>query len=218
MQTVTKISTSKRHPHRRQVYLDGKLALACNVTVVARYRLREGMTVTEEKLREIEQGEIRQNCMDRAMRFIESRLHSRVELQRKLRRAEFSVQLIEQVLDELTRLGVVDDQRFSRARLSLVMGQKRHGRRRALTDLLQRGVSRKTAEQTIGQTYSAGADATNARALAEKHAARLGRLDPIVARRRLTGLLSRRGFDYEQVRDAIDRVLGPQREEVSEST
>jgi SOS response regulatory protein OraA/RecX len=43
--------------------------------------------------------------------------------------------------------------------------------------------------------------------LARKQAPRLRKLDPIVARRRLTGMLQRRGFDYDDIRPVLDEVL-----------
>jgi len=47
-----------------------------------------------------------------------------------------------------------------------------------------------------------------ARKLAQKKAASLRRLDPMVARRRLAGMLARRGFEYDVVKPVIDEVLG----------
>jgi len=86
-----------------------------------------------------------------------------------------------------------------------------------MMDLLQHGVSQQIAERVLGEKYDAQSELTTARQLAKKHAARLGGLDPIVARKKLAGLLSRRGFGYDQVSDIIDSVLGPQREAVGES-
>jgi SOS response regulatory protein OraA/RecX len=47
-----------------------------------------------------------------------------------------------------------------------------------------------------------------ARALAMKQATRLRKLDPQVARRRLVGMLQRRGFDYDSIRPVVDEILG----------
>ena len=84
MPVITKIIEQKRHPNRRNVYLDGKFSFGCNVTVVARFRLRPNLNLTIEQVREIEQGEVRQECFDAAMGFLQHRLHSRAELFRKL--------------------------------------------------------------------------------------------------------------------------------------
>jgi len=56
--------------------------------------------------------------------------------------------------------------------------------------------------------YSEHDSTAVARQLAEKQAPRLKRLDPAVARRRLVGMLQRRGFDYESIKPVVDQVLG----------
>src|SRR5690606_11428391 len=98
MPVVTKITEQKRRKNRRSVYLDGAFAFGCNVNVVARFRLREGMELSAEQIRQIEQGEIRQECLDDALRYLQSRLHSRAELRRKLVRREYGESVIDGVL------------------------------------------------------------------------------------------------------------------------
>src|ERR687889_1333451 len=105
MPTITKISEQKRRPNRRNVYLDGSFAFGCNLNVVARFRLREGMTLTADQVGQIESGEVRQECFDRAMASLGSRLHSRAELHRKLMRREYGETVVNTVLDDLARLG-----------------------------------------------------------------------------------------------------------------
>src|SRR5687768_5315566 len=60
MPTITKITEQRRSPNRRNVFLDGKFAFGCNLNVVARFRLRAGMSLTAEQVREIEHGEVKQ--------------------------------------------------------------------------------------------------------------------------------------------------------------
>src|SRR5205807_1007562 len=75
MPVVTKITEQKRRANRRNVFLDGAFAFGVNLNVVARFRLREGMTLSAEQVREIEIGEVRQECFDQAMEYLSSRLH-----------------------------------------------------------------------------------------------------------------------------------------------
>src|SRR2546430_4434950 len=101
MPLITNISEQKRRPNRRNIYLDGKFAFGCNLNVVAKFRLREGMNLSAEQVAAIQQGEVRQECFDQAMKFLQRRMHSRVELQRKLARHEYGEQMIASVLDDL---------------------------------------------------------------------------------------------------------------------
>src|SRR3982750_3756989 len=109
MPIVTQISEQKRRPNRRNIYLDGGFAFGCNLNVVAKFRLREGMTLTDEQVRQIELGEVKQECFDRAMEALQSRLHSRAELYTKLMRREYGETVVNAVLDDPARLGYVND-------------------------------------------------------------------------------------------------------------
>ncbi len=207
MPIITKISEQKRRPNRRNVYLDGAFAFGCNLNVVAKFRLREGLAVTAEQIASIQTGEIRQEAFDYALKTLQRRLHSRSELQRKLAKREYAVATIDEVLSDLERLGYVDDARFAKTKAQSAAEYKHHGHRRAMIELRKAGVSDATARKAIEDVYDPRDNLATARMLAQKQGLRLKKLEPHVARRRLAGMLLRRGFDYETIRPVIDEVL-----------
>jgi regulatory protein len=208
MPTITQISEQKRRANRRNIYLDGGFAFGCNLNVVARFRLREGMTLTDEQVRAIELGEVRQECFDSAMRFLESRLHATAEMRRKLMRKEYGTAVVDAVIIDLTRLGYLDDAKFARAKARSAAEHKKHGKRRAKIELLKAGVKSDVADKALADVYADTDSLATARALAEKIAPRLRKLNPLVARRRLVGMLQRRGFDYDDIRPLLAEFLG----------
>ena len=213
MPTITRISEQKRRPNRRNVYLDGAFAFGVNLNVVARFRLREGMTLTAEQVAEIERGEVRQEAFDHATKLLGQRLHSRAELAKKLGRREYGTRIVEDVLADLERLGYIDDKRFATTKALSAAQHKQHGKRRAALELMKAGVKGDTARRAIEDVYETHDSMAVARQLAQKKAAALRKLDPLVARRRLAGMLLRRGFTYDDVRPVIDEVLGAGDEE-----
>jgi regulatory protein len=208
MPTITKITPQRRRVNRRNIFLDGAFAFGVNLNVVARFRLREGMTITAEQVAEIERGEVRQEAFDKATEYLARRLHSRAELQRKLMGREYGPVIVEAVLDDLQRLGYIDDTKFATAKALSAAQHKQHGRRRAAQELLKAGVKQATARRALEDVYDSHDSLAVARQLAQKQSSRLRKLDPIVARRRLAGMLLRRGFSYDEVRPVIDEVLG----------
>lgn len=208
MPVITRIIQQKRSPRRRSVYLDDRFAFGCNVNVVARFRLREGMALSPEAIASILQSEVRQECFDAAVKMLQSRLHARVELRRKLIGREYSESMVDEVLTDLTRLGYVDDARFAKTVTLAAAEHRQHGRQRAMVELLRRGVEGETARRAVQDVYDATDSLAIARRLAKKRASSLKRLDPIVARRRLAGMLARRGFEYDVVKPVIDELLG----------
>jgi len=208
MPAISAINEQKRRPHRRSVFLDGRFAFGCSVNVIARFRLRVGMSLSEEELRQIELGVVKQECFDKATKFLQTRLHSRAELARKLKRQEWGDAVIASVLEDLKRMGYVDDARFAKTKALSAAEHKKHGRRRAYVALIESGVEGEVARRALDEVYEQHDSIGVARQLAVKQRERLLKLEPMVARRRLVGMLQRRGFDYDSIRPVVDEVLG----------
>lgn len=117
-------------------------------------------------------------------------------------------QVVEATIADLQRLGYIDDAKFAAAKAQSAMENRHHGRRRAMSELMRSGVPADVADRAIAQVYAETDSTAVARQLAVKHAPRLRKLDPQTARRRLAGMLQRRGFDYEAIKPVIDEVLG----------
>ena len=208
MPTITAITEQRRKKNRRNVSLDGAFAFACNLNVIAKFKLRVGLALTDAQVIEIKQGEVRQEVFDAAMRFLERRMHSRCELRTKLKRQEHDAATIEAVLDDLERLNYVDDAKFAAAKVEQAAKVRHHGRRRAAIELMKAGVTGEAGRKALEQTYDTHDSLAVARELARKKVRSLSKLEPHVARRRLVGMLQRRGFEYDVVRPVIDEVLG----------
>jgi regulatory protein len=206
--TITRIVEQKRRKNRRSVYLDGAFAFGCNVNVIARFRLREGQRLTNEELAAVLAGGVRQECFDDAVRMLQTRLHSRSELSKKLARKEYGPQVVEGVLSDLERLGYLNDAEYAKARATSAAKHKHHGIRRAKIELMRKGVDADTADEALADVYDTHDSLAVARELARKQAPRLAKLEPLAARRRLVGMLQRRGFEYEQIKPVVDEVLG----------
>ncbi len=207
MPTITKIDPQKRRPNRRNVFIDGAFAFGCNVNVVARFRLREGMAIDDALRKQIEEGEVRQEAFDQAIRLISGRMQTERELRIKLRRREYGDKVVEAVVADLKRLGYVDDEKLALTRAADQAAVKKHGKQRAVQELRKAGVAPAIAERAAKEAYQDVDLKAAALELARRKAPSLARLDPQVARRRLVGFLQRRGYDYETVLFAVERSL-----------
>lgn len=208
MPVITNISEQRRRANRRNIYLDGAFAFGCNLNVVAKFMLRPGMSLSDEQVRQIQLGEVKQECFDAAMRLLESRMHSTAEIRRKLARKEYGDATLSAVIDDLTRLGYLNDEQFAKSKAASAAERKQHGRRRAKAELMRAGVKSDVADKALDHVYDAADTTAVARELAMKQAPRLKKLDPQVARRRLVGMLQRRGFDYDDIKPVVEEVLG----------
>lgn len=208
MPVITKIHTPARSPKRRAIHVDGKWALNCPAAVVEKLGLAVGRELPPAEIEKIKAMEERQKVMDKALAILSRRMHSRSELTAKLLRAEYAPAEVEAAVAGLERLGYVDDARFARAKASSSARNRHHGRRRAYVELIKAGVEKETARRASEEVFEAHDSMGVARRLAAKKAPSLKRLDPATARRRLMGMLLRRGFTFDEIGPVIGEVLG----------
>ena len=207
MPKITAISEQRRRKNRRSVHIDGEFAFGCNLNVVARFRLREGMTISESLRKEIEEGEVQQEAFDHATRLLGMRMQSERELRTKLGRKDYGAGAIDAVIENLKRLNYVDDAKFAASRAADQANVKKHGKVRAVQELMKSGVARPLAEKATAAAYQDVDPRAAALELANKRVPGLRRLDAETAKRRLVGFLQRRGFDFETVQYAVEKAL-----------
>jgi regulatory protein len=131
----------------------------------------------------------RARALDRAVRALAHRDHSRASLDAKLARAGVDEGMRDEVVDTLSRSGYLDDARFARSRAAQ-LAARGYGDDWIRGDLEQQGVSRDIVEQAVS-TLTPERD----RALA----CAAGLPDPV----RAAQMLVRRGFSE----DSLDAVL-----------
>lgn len=140
-----------------------------------------------------------------ALKALGRRSHSVAQLKEKLSHRGFSPEETEAAVSWLIEKKLLDDSVFAEsfARGKLVL--YRHGRRLIHYQLLQRGVSRQLAEKTLS-----GLDPESERQAAvdllESRLKRWRNLEPTIKKRRVIGLLSRRGFPEGLIRDLLKRL------------
>lgn len=91
--------------------------------------------------------------LDYALRALSGRAHSLGELREKLKRRAESDQDIDQVMLKLKESGYLNDRLFAEGFASSRLANAGLGRMRVLSDLRQRRVAPKLAEQVVEQTF-----------------------------------------------------------------
>ncbi|MEM6561797.1 MAG: regulatory protein RecX, partial [Planctomycetota bacterium] len=176
-------------------------------SVVAERGLGIGTELTDELRGEIERGELRAEAFEAGTRLLSMRLQGESELRTKLRRRDFPPTVIDAVVEELRRLGYLNDAVFAEAKARDAAKARGHGSRRALAELRKVGVDEQTAAAAVGRVYAEHDDRAVALQLAVKKLRGLARFDDATKRRRLYGMLARRGFESEVCASVIDEVL-----------
>ena len=118
----------------------------------------------------------------------------------------FAPEDVDPLLERLGEVGLVDDVEYARAFLAGRWGRRAAGWRKLELDLRKRGVSPEDialGRARLEADQGAADEVGMARRAVEQAARRYAKLDPQVRKRRLWGMLVRRGFSTDIIVQAL---------------
>lgn len=200
---ITGIVPTRRDPNRASIRVDGKAVATVSFRHVQDLNLHVGRPWDDALADAVAQAALYDKAMKRALNRLDRRAMSRRELDRKLKELEFDEPTRQRVLDRLAELGLLDDAAFARAIVRETLARKPAGRRLLQQKLFQKGIDRRVADAAIAEALDATDQSAAAVELVRKRLRSMQRLDPVARKRRLYGLLARRGFDPDAIDDAL---------------
>jgi SOS response regulatory protein OraA/RecX len=175
------------------VELDGAPWRRIPVEIAVRTGLAVEAELGRPELRRLRRELRRAEALDVAVRALRHRDRSRATLRERLARAGVGRAACEDALETLTRSGIVDDERFARARASS-LAARGSGDALISADLLAAGVAEETAAAAIGELEperdrAAGVVAVRGETMSTAR------------------WLARRGFNEDAIEAALPRVV-----------
>ncbi len=147
-----------------------------------------------------------------ATRRLDRRALSKRELAEKLTAAGHAESVVDQVLTDVSKIGLLDDEALGRAIIEITVDRRAAGPNLLRQKLATRGIDSSLIDRLLDRGEGAAAESLEAAvSLARAKLASMTRLDPQSRTRRLWGLLQRRGYD-EHTTEAALRSLGDEAE------
>lgn len=202
MGIITDIREGKQPGKRVNIYVDGRFALVLDIEVSVKEKLKTGIDLTPERIEELGNLDRTSRCYNAALKLLEYRPRSQSELRDRLKRRGFNQDIIEPVITRLSEQGFVNDSTF--ARFWTENRESFSPRSRYLTtlELRKKGV----AEDIIRETVSGIDDEEGAYRIAQKRAGSTHFTGHDDLQKRLGDYLKRRGFNYETIKNTIDKI------------
>lgn len=196
------LTQSKHLPERWYAKFTGGETLKVNVALVADFSLFSGRELDDEEFTELRGRASAMNARARAMRILGARQMSRRELIDRLVEKGESEEDAEDAADYLDSLGILDDGEYAGS-IVRHYSSRGYGMGRIKSELRRRGVPREYWDAALLELPedTEAIDALIARKLrgAEPDEREL---------KRLTDMLLRRGFGWEEIRSALKRYGG----------
>ena len=199
-----RITTLERRPGQKLVKLclDEDIEMVVSVEVCLQRGLRVGDDVTGAQLDELNEAEARRRCLESALRLLSYRQRSEAELRERLMRKRVAPEVVRDTLERLRSAGLLDDREFARSWVENRDQRAPRSRRLAAAELRAQGVTRGVVDDVTATID----DRDAAYRAAERRAGSLAALPYVEFRQRIGGLLLRRGFDYEIVRETVQKL------------
>lgn len=209
MPVITAVTPSVRREGRFDILVDGKSVGTISLDAIERLHLHVG-TVYDERLADSVSAEAaRLRTFDRALDMLAFRARATRELRTALLRKGEEAANVDHAIERLTAMGLLDDASYARQYAHAKIVGPGFSRRRLQAELAKRGVAREVADGAIAEALAE--DDVDSDAILERVAARklrsLERVDAPTRRRRLYEFLARRGYDSDDIRRVMDRLL-----------
>jgi regulatory protein len=203
---ITALSSKGASGERVAVYVEGQYAFDLSATVVVGAGLHKDKELTEERQRELLQEDEPNRAREAAFAMLTRREMSARELTGKLSTQGISETAASTTVEWLSANGYVDDRRFA-AMFAADRLKAGWGRQRIVSELMRKGIDRDTL---TGDGWAELLEARGVTDSTEQVVALVRRRfasqldsDPVGAKNRISGFLSRRGHDW----DTISAVL-----------
>ncbi|CAN5403060.1 RecX family transcriptional regulator [soil metagenome] len=203
---VTAIKAQERNPERVNVFLEGEFAFAISAQEVVTQGIRIGRELTVDEVGGFRAQDLVGKATESALRLLGVRPRAEHELRDRLKRKEYEPATIDLAIERVKNWGYLDDADFARRWVDNRQEHRPRSKRMLEMELRQKGVDRETISTTIEETDID--EVASATELARKAVAKMSNLDPVVARRRISGQLARRGFDFGTIKAALEGAFG----------
>ena len=200
MLTVTRLEPQKKNPQRLNVYLDGEFAFG--VSRAAAPWLAEGNQISQQKINDLQEKDQFEGAYQRAINFLSYRIRSEKEIRQNLAKKEVPEEIIERVLDKLRGASLVNDQEFASLWVENRIQFKPRGKRALSSELFQKGIPNEIIEDALVEIDEEELAYQCARSKINKFSG----LDKKTFQKKLSGLLTRRGFPYHIIKDVVNSL------------
>lgn len=204
---ITDIQTQKNHPTRCSLFLDGKFFCGVGMDLIVKFHLKPGIEIDDDKLKELIQQEELTKAKNYAYRLLSARMYTVKEVRDKLFERGYAEEIVNEVIGTLERYGYLNDKDYAAEWIQSRLRSNPKGKYVLRQELARKGIEDSIIEDVIGQELDESKEYGMALELTRRKIELYKNDDPASAKRKLQGLLFRRGFNSEIVNNVIEQVI-----------
>lgn len=194
---ITAIKQQVKRADRYSIFVDGKYEFSLSDTALLENKLATGQELTEGQVREYKQLSVDDKLYNLTLRYVALRPRSRWEIEFYLERKKASPALAESILNKLSNIGLIDDEKFAEAYVNDRRLLRPASRRKMTAELRKKHVAGDIIEKAIGSGREDEQAALQA--IIESKRRQSKYRDDL----KLMQYLARQGFNYGDIKEAL---------------
>ncbi len=196
---ITAIKQQVKKKDRFSVFVDGKYAFSLSDTALLQAKLATGDELSEKRVRELKKLSEDDKVYNQTLRYVALRPRSRWEIDFYLqRKKKASPALAETILNKLSIVGLIDDEKLAKAFVNDRRILRPTSRRKLITELRKKHVNEEIIERAIGSEVDE--ERTALRAVIARKRRQTKYQDDL----KLMQYLARQGFNYGDIKEALE--------------
>ncbi|HET7060220.1 MAG TPA: RecX family transcriptional regulator [Candidatus Saccharimonadales bacterium] len=194
---ITSIKQQIKRTDRYSIFVDGKYAFSLSEAALLESKLASGDVLTAGQLKEFKKLSEDDKIYNQTLRYIALRPRSKWEIEFYLQRKKTPLPQIEIILNKLSIIGLVDDEKFAQAFVNDRRLLKPTSRRKLTLELRKKRISPDIIEQALGSEHADEQTALQATI------GRKRRQTKYQDDQKLMQYLARQGFNYHDIKAAL---------------
>jgi len=194
---ITAIRPQQKIRNRYSVYCDDRYSFSVSEAMLLEQGLVAGQELTVADLNKYKQLSSDDNSFNRALRYAAIRNHSQWEMEQYLKRKDVSETQSNIIIARLGDLGFIDDQNFARSWIENRRLLKPVSKRRLEQELRQKHVDSEIIQKAMEDDPAKEIDVLKILILKKRQQS------SYKDNHRLMGYLSRQGFSYNDIKNAM---------------
>lgn len=195
---ITKITQQERQRDRYSIFVDEKYAFSLSESALLESKLVVGQELQSEELKKWRQESADDKVSSAALRYAAVRLRSHWEMEQYLKRKGASPALTEKILNKLSSINLLDDQKFAEAWVANRRLLRPTSKRKLQQELRSKRVSDEVISHALTDEEVDEQTALREMIAKKRHLPKY-KADP----QKLMQYLARQGFNYSDIKSAL---------------
>ncbi|SCY98873.1 RecX family transcriptional regulator [Alkaliphilus peptidifermentans] len=205
MKVITNIQQQLKNKEYYNIFIDGNYSFSCNVEIIALHKLKVGLKVNEDELKEIVTANILKDSFNKALSYLTRKQRTKGETIKLLKEKGFDDSIISTTLEKLEYYKFIDDEKYTESFIKDHSNNKLHGLKKIQYNLKEKGIEDSLIKKN-SSIYNEEDQLKNAVIIGKKFYLQNIKTPTNKLKEKLSAKLLSKGYSWDIIGNAINEI------------